>query len=255
MTMGTGKKVDALFISDVHLGSRGSNAKQLLQVLKQYRPEKLFIVGDFIDGWLLKKRHYWKKDFTLVIRKILSLSKNDTSVIYITGNHDDFLRSYTSIKLGKKIKIVDEYIWQDYFITHGDIYDGIVGMKWLGVLGSHGYEIAIYIDSLIKKLGFKRSLSSWLKLNVKNAVKFITAFESQLVYQAKKRNCHGVICGHIHTPENKHINDIHYINCGDWIENNSYVVYNQGHFTIYKLEKYGNKNSNTDQDLEINNAR
>jgi len=157
------KKVDALFISDVHLGSKGSNADDLLEVLKQYEPKYLFIVGDFIDGWLLKKRHYWSQDFTNVIRKILSYSKNGTKVVYVTGNHDDFLRNYTPMSFSENIQIVDEYIWNDYYIVHGDQFDGIVKMKWLGILGSWGYEAAIWIDKTLKRFGYRKSLSKFLK--------------------------------------------------------------------------------------------
>lgn len=228
-------KVKAIFISDVHLGSKGSNSEDLLKVLKKYEPEKLFIVGDFIDGWLLKKRMFWNQSFTNVIRKILSLSKKGTEVIYITGNHDDFLRSYSGTDLGN-ITIVDEYEWNGYFITHGDLYDGVVKLKWLGVLGSVGYEIAIYIDRLLKRLGYKKSFSKTLKNKVKGAVKFITDFEKQLGYQAVLRGCNGVICGHIHTPEDKILKikdkEIHYLNCGDWIENNSYIIFNGKTFIL-----------------------
>ena len=230
-------KVDALFISDVHLGSKGSNAELLLEMLKEYEPKELIIVGDFIDGWLLKKRHYWTQDFSNVIRKILSYTKKGTKVTYITGNHDDFLRSYIPLYFGDNINVVNEMIWEDYFITHGDLYDGIVQMKWLGRLGSFGYELAISLDMLMKKFGYKKSLSKFLKKKVKDAVKFITNFEEQLVYQSKKRNCKGVICGHIHTPENKYIDGIHYLNCGDWIENNSYIIYNKGKWELKEMIK------------------
>lgn len=218
-------KVEALFISDVHLGSRGSNAKDLLEVLKTYKPETLFIVGDFIDGWLLKKRHYWNQDFTNILRKVLSYTKKGTKVVYITGNHDEFLRHYSPSEFGENIIICDEYIWNGYLITHGDLYDGVVQLRWLGMLGSVGYELAINIDRFMKRLGYKQSLSKWAKSKVKNAVKFITDFEVQLAYQARKRNCKGVICGHIHHPEMKTIDGIHYVNCGDWIENNSYIIF------------------------------
>jgi UDP-2,3-diacylglucosamine pyrophosphatase LpxH len=224
------KQVEAMFISDVHLGSRGSNAKKLLEVLKEYEPEKLFIVGDFIDGWLLKRRHYWNQDYTNLIRKILSYSKKGTEVIYVTGNHDEFLRQYGPMDFGENIRIVDEYVWNEYYISHGDLYDGVVQLKWLGILGSVGYELAISIDRLMKRLGYKKSLSKWAKDSVKNAVKFITSFENQMVYQAKNRLCIGVICGHIHKPESKIIDRIQYMNCGDWIENNSYIVYDKGTF-------------------------
>ena len=230
-------KVDALFISDVHLGSKGSNAELLLEMLKEYEPKELIIVGDFIDGWLLKKRHYWTQDFSNVIRKILSYTKKGTKVTYITGNHDDFLRSYIPIYFGDNINVVNEMIWEDYFITHGDLYDGIVQMKWLCKLGSFGYELAISLDMLMKKFGYKKSLSKFLKKKVKDAVKFITNFEEQLVYQSKKRNCKGVVCGHIHTPENKYIDGIHYLNCGDWIENNSYIIYNKGKWELKEMIK------------------
>ena len=228
-------KVTALFISDVHLGSKGSQAKEVLRLLKYYEPKNLFIVGDFIDGWLLKKRHYWTQDFTNVIRKILSLSKNGCKVYYITGNHDDFLREYSPTKFGN-IEVVDEMVWKNFYISHGDLYDGVVKLKWLGVLGSIGYEIAIWIDTILRRFGMKRSLSSYLKKKVKGAVKFITSFERQLAYQALSNNCQGVVTGHIHTPEDKIISiknkDIRYINTGDWIENNSFVVYNKGKWKL-----------------------
>jgi UDP-2,3-diacylglucosamine pyrophosphatase LpxH len=225
-------KVDALFISDVHLGSKGCNADLLLETLKIYEPKELIIVGDFIDGWLLKKRHFWTQDFTNVVRKILSYTKKGVKVTYVTGNHDDFLRQYIPLYLGENIEVTNELIWNDYFITHGDLYDGIVQMKWLGKLGSFGYELAISIDRLIKKLGYKKSLSKFLKKKVKDAVKFITNFEEQLVYQAKKRKCKGVICGHIHTPEDKMVGGIHYLNCGDWIENNSFIIFDGNQFKL-----------------------
>lgn len=218
------KKIDALFISDVHLGSRYSKAKELLATLKLYDPKFLFIVGDFIDGWLLKKKHYWNQDYTNVIKKILSLSKNNTKIIYITGNHDDFLRKYTEIQLGKNISVVDEFQIDDIFITHGDKYDGVINLKWLAVLSSVGYEIILGIDKIVKKLGFQRSVSRWAKTNIKNAVKFITNFENALAKEAEKRECNHVICGHIHKPTQSIINDINYLNCGDWIENMSYII-------------------------------
>jgi UDP-2,3-diacylglucosamine pyrophosphatase LpxH len=227
------KQVEAIFISDVHLGSKGSNAEQLLDMLKQYEPKYLFIVGDFIDGWLLKKRHHWTQNFTNVIRKVLSYSKKGTKVIYITGNHDEFLRHYSPSEFGENITICDEYIWKKYYITHGDLYDGVVKLKWLAHLGSIGYELAIQIDRTMKRFGYKRSLSKWAKDKVKNAIKFITDFENQLADQADKRNCKGVICGHIHKPENKYIEKIHYLNCGDWIENNSYIIFDNDEFKLY----------------------
>jgi len=203
----------------------------VIEVLKKYEPEYLFLIGDIIDGWLLKKKFKWKQSDTNVIRKILSYSKNGTKVIYITGNHDDFLREYGDLNFGN-IEICNEYVHNDIFLTHGDLYDGVVQLKWLGVLGSMGYDMAISIDRFLKKIGYKRSLSKFLKDKVKEAVVFITSFENELVRQSKKRNCEIVICGHIHKPEDKMIDGIRYLNCGDWIENNSYIVFDKGQFKI-----------------------
>ena len=216
-------KVKALFISDVHLGSKGSNTEEILRVLKHYEPEYLFIVGDFIDGWLLQRRHYWPQGSTNVIQKILKMSKKKTKVIYLTGNHDEFLRQYEGLDFGN-IQVVDEYVYENYFVVHGDKYDGVVKLHWLGKLGGRGYELAITLDRFFKRLGAKWSFSKFIKDKVKEAVKFITRFEDELTQQAKKRNCTGVICGHIHKPEDKILNDIRYLNCGDWIENNSYII-------------------------------
>jgi UDP-2,3-diacylglucosamine pyrophosphatase LpxH len=232
------KKIDALFISDVHLGSKGCDAYSVLSVLKKYRPTELFIVGDFIDGWLLRRNVYWTPQFTDVIRKILKLSNNGTTVYYITGNHDDFLRAYSPLSIGN-IHIVDEMIWNGYYITHGDKYDGVVQLKWLGVLGAYGYELAIYVDRVFKRFGYKKSISKLLKSKVKEAVKFVTTFERQLSYQASIRGCHSVICGHIHKPEAQLMMikdaEVMYYNCGDWIESKSYLVYNDGRIEGHSL--------------------
>ena len=226
-------KIEALFISDVHLGARGVESEKLLEVLKMYNPEHLFLVGDIIDGWLLTKRFYWTQSYTNVIRKILSYSKNGTKVIYITGNHDEFLREFPFLELGN-IEIHNEYEYKGTWITHGDLYDGVVKLKWLGMLGSIGYDSAIYIDRKLKSLGVKRSLSKFLKDRVKESVKFITSFETHLVFQAKRRYCHTVICGHIHTPEDKMVDGVRYLNCGDWIENKSYITLKDGQYEVHK---------------------
>lgn len=230
------KKVEILFISDVHLGSRGCNSEKLLEVLKEYEPQTLILVGDIIDGWLLKKRFYWTQSFTNVIRKILSYTKNGTQVIYVSGNHDEFLREYGDFDMGLNLSIVTEYQYNDIFITHGDLYDGVVKLKWLGMIGSFGYDLAIYVDRKLKKYGLikKKSLSKFLKDQVKEAVKFITSFEDQIAYQANKRGCSTVVCGHIHNPADKLIDNVRYLNCGDWIENNSYITYNNGEFKLHR---------------------
>ena len=228
-----GMRIEALFISDVHLGSKGSNAEQVLNILKQYQPNYLFLVGDIIDGWLLKRKFRWPQSHTNVLRKILSYSKNGTKVIYIPGNHDEFMRDYDDLHFGN-IEIHNEYIWNNTYITHGDLYDGVVKLKWLGILGSVGYDLAISIDRRLKSWGYKRSLSKFLKNSVKEAVKFMTSFEEEIVRQGIKHNCHTVMCGHIHHPDDKIINGVRYLNTGDWIENNSYIIYNEGKYECIK---------------------
>lgn len=217
------KEIKALFISDIHLGSQGCHAESVLEVLKKYKPECLFLVGDIIDGWLLKKRFFWPQSHTNVLRKILSYSKNGTRIIYIPGNHDDFMRQYLDVEFGN-IEIRNEYQYENIFITHGDLYDGVVKLKWLGVLGSYGYDLAISIDRYLKRFGYKKSLSKWLKNRVKEAVKFVTDFENQIVWQADKRVCHTAICGHIHKAEDKLVNGVRYMNTGDWIESFTYIT-------------------------------
>jgi len=230
------KKIEALFLSDIHLGIKGSNAEGVLNTLKQYSPKYLFLVGDIIDGWMLKRKFRWSQSHTNVIRKILSYSKNGTKVIYIPGNHDEFMRNYIGLTFGS-VEIHNEYIWKDTLITHGDLYDGVMQLKWLGILGSIGYDLAISIDRRLKSWGYKRSLSKYLKDKVKEAVKFITQYEAELVRHSKKNNCLKVISGHIHYPEDKIIDGIRYLNCGDWIENNSYIIYNKGKYNIRRYKE------------------
>jgi UDP-2,3-diacylglucosamine pyrophosphatase LpxH len=161
---------------------------------------------------------------------LFKISK-EKEIIWISGNHDEFLRKYTPMQLGN-IKIVDEFIEGGIWFCHGDKYDGIIKMHWLGMLGSIGYDAAIVIDRLLKKINKKTSLSKYLKDNVKAAVSFMVDYEQEMVRQAKKRNCHTVICGHIHTPVDRTIDNIRYINTGDWIENQSYVIYELSNYEI-----------------------
>ena len=230
--------IDTLYLSDVHLGSKGCNAKEVLKTLKNYNAKNLVLVGDFIDGWLLQRRMYWPQSHNNVIQYVLKLSKKGTKVIYVTGNHDEFLRSYSGEQFGD-IEIVDEYIEGSIWTTHGDLYDGIVKLHWLGKLGGRGYELSIMLDRWMKRMGFRVSLSKWLKSKVKEAVKFVTNFENALAKEALERGCDTVLCGHIHTPSDKIIeNGVRYLNCGDWIENNSYIVKTlEGQF---ELRYYGN---------------
>jgi UDP-2,3-diacylglucosamine pyrophosphatase LpxH len=211
-----------LIISDLHIGSKGCKTEEILELLKDESFERYILVGDIIDGWLFKKYKKFSYQHAKVIRRLLKLSKNK-DIIWISGNHDEFLRKYTPIELGN-IKVVDEFIEDGIWYCHGDKYDGIVKMRWLGMLGSIGYDLAIVIDRFLKRFNKKTSLSKYLKDNVKAAVSFLVDFENEMVRQAKKRKCHTVVCGHIHTPNFKLIDGVYYLNCGDWVENCTHVI-------------------------------
>lgn len=219
-----------LIISDVHIGSKGCKAEEILNLLKDETYERYILVGDIIDGWLFVKYKKFTYDHARVIRRLLKLSKRK-EIIWIAGNHDEFLRKYIPLELGN-IKIVDEWIENEIWFFHGDKYDGVVNLHWLGVLGSVGYDLAIVIDRFLKRIGHKKSLSKYLKDNVKAAISFMTDFENEMVRQAVKRNCKTVICGHIHKPEDKLIGEIRYLNTGDWVENCSHLEYNSNYKTI-----------------------
>jgi UDP-2,3-diacylglucosamine pyrophosphatase LpxH len=225
-----------LVISDVHIGSKGCQAEKVLDLLKDETYQRYILVGDIIDGWLFKRYKKFSYDQTKVIRQLLKLSKN-REIIWIAGNHDEFLRKYIPMDIGN-IKIVDEWIEYGTWFCHGDKFDGIVQLKWLGMLGSIGYDLAIGLDMILKKFGLKRSLSKFLKTNVKAAVSFMVDFENEMVRQAKKRNCDTVVCGHIHTPSDKIINGVRYLNTGDWIENCSYITYYSEHASFKLCTNY-----------------
>lgn len=225
-----------LVISDIHIGSKGCKAERVLELLKDETYERYILVGDIVDGWLFQRYKKFSYDHTKVIRRLLKLSKN-REIIWVAGNHDEFLRKYIPMEIGN-IKIVDEWIEYGTWFCHGDKFDGIVKLKWLGMLGSVGYDLAISLDQVMKKVGLKRSLSKFLKNNVKAAISFMVDFENEMVRQAKKRNCDTVVCGHIHTPSDKMINGVRYLNSGDWIENCSYITYYSEHATFKLCTNY-----------------
>lgn len=224
----------SIFISDVHLGSKGAKADYLSHFLKFNHCEKLFLVGDIIDGWRLKKRIFWPQEHTNVIRRILTKSKRGTDVVYVTGNHDDFLRRYSGVDLGN-IELCDQADYETargekLLVVHGDKYDSVIQtQKWLAILGDWSYETLVvanrYFNKIRQKFGMGYwSLSSYLKQKVKSAVSFITAYEEAVVKDCQKDGYQGVICGHIHHPEIREIDGINYYNCGDWVESCTAIV-------------------------------
>jgi UDP-2,3-diacylglucosamine pyrophosphatase LpxH len=222
-----------LVISDLHIGSKGCQTEAILKLLEK-KYDRYILVGDIIDGWLFKKYKKFTYEHTKVIRRLLKLSK-DTEIIWIAGNHDEFLRKYLGTEIGN-IQIVDEWVENGVWFCHGDRYDGVVKLRWLGVLGSIGYDLAIVLDRLLKRTGYNFSLSKYLKNNVKAAISFVVDFENEMIRQAKKRNCDVVVCGHIHNPEDKTIDGVRYLNTGDWVENCSYIEY-EYHHKYFKLWK------------------
>jgi UDP-2,3-diacylglucosamine pyrophosphatase LpxH len=228
-------KVRSIWISDIHLGSKGAKATQLSEFLKRYDCEYLYLVGDIIDAWRMKKTNFWPQDHTNVIRRILTRAKRGTKVIYITGNHDDILRRFSGITFGN-IQLTDE--WQHttvkgekLWIIHGDQFDGVVQChRWLALLGDWAYEWMLtfnrWFNNLRHRLGFGYwSLSAYLKHRVKRAVNFISDFEEAVAKAAAQKKVNGVVCGHIHHAEIRPFaNNITYYNCGDWVESLTALV-------------------------------
>ena len=230
-------KYKSIFISDVHLGTKDCKADLLNNFLKHNKCETLYLVGDILDAWRIQQNKWrWKQSHTNVVRTILGHAKRGTRVIYVAGNHDEFLRTLIpyNISFGN-VEIVNqsEHVGVDgkhYLVTHGDLFDGITRLApWLAFLGDKAYDIILSINSkynwIRHRFGFGYfSLSQYLKARVKKAVDFIFQFEKNLAGYCKKRGYDGVICGHIHHAEIKYIDDIVYMNDGDWVESCTALV-------------------------------
>jgi UDP-2,3-diacylglucosamine pyrophosphatase LpxH len=230
-------KYKTIFISDVHLGTKDCKAELLNNFLKNNDCETLYLVGDIIDGWKIQQNKWrWKQTHTNVVRRILGYAKRGTRVIYIAGNHDEFLRPMLpyNINLGN-VEIYNqfEHIGVDgkhYLVTHGDLFDGITRLApWIAFLGDKAYDVILSINTHYNH--FRRrcgwgywSLSKFLKARVKRAVDFIFRFEKNLSSYCKRKGYDGVICGHIHHAEIKEIEGVIYMNDGDWVESCSALV-------------------------------
>ena len=224
-------------VSDCHLGTKGAQADLLNNFLKHHTCDNLFLLGDIIDGWKIQQNKWrWKQSHSNVIRRVLGMGKHGTHVVYVTGNHDEFLRPFVinHFDMGN-IRIVNQYEYRSidgdlYLLTHGDMFDGITrAAKWLSFLGDKAYDFVLWINTHFNwwrhKMGFGYwSLSKYLKHKVKKALDFVFEFEVTLTDYARKRGYDGVICGHIHTPEIKQINGMTYMNDGDWVESCSALV-------------------------------
>jgi UDP-2,3-diacylglucosamine pyrophosphatase LpxH len=223
-----------LFLSDVHLGTRGAQAEMLLDFLKYHDAETLYLVGDIVDGWRLRKSWYWPQSHNDVIQKLLRKGRKGARIIYIPGNHDEFLRDYAGSHFGVvEIKENDIHVTADgrrLLIMHGDEFDVVVRrLPWLAHVGDVAYTIALGLNTIFnrvrRKVGIPYwSLSAWAKAKVKSAVNFIGSFEETLSGEARRRQVDGVVCGHIHTAALHSEFGIQYINTGDWVESCTAVV-------------------------------
>jgi UDP-2,3-diacylglucosamine pyrophosphatase LpxH len=222
------RRYRSLFLSDVHLGTKGCQAHLLLDFLKWHEADTIYLVGDIIDGWRLRSAWYWPQTHNDVVQKLLRKARKGSRMVYLPGNHDEFLRDYYGTHFGG-IEVVETVIHtaadgKRYLVMHGDVFDVVVRhAKWLAFLGDWAYVFALgvntYLNIVRRKLGLTYwSLSAWAKLKVKNAVNFIGKFEEALTSEARRQKVDGVICGHIHHAANREQNGIAYINCGDWVE-------------------------------------
>ena len=258
-----------LFISDVHLGSKGCQAHLLLDFLKHNRADTIYLVGDIVDGWRLKKNWYWPQAHNDVVQKLLRASRKGTKVVYLPGNHDEFLRDYLRMQFGDVV-IEDQVIHETadkrrFLVMHGDQFDVVVRHhKWLAILGDGAYMFAIKVNTILnkvrRKLGLSYwSLSAWAKMKVKSAVNFVGEFEKALCSEADRNNVDGIICGHIHHAVMHSDYGIEYVNTGDWVESCTAVgELEDGTLEIVKWTELsadiaGAANETADNAIEINN--
>jgi UDP-2,3-diacylglucosamine pyrophosphatase LpxH len=218
----------AVWISDVHLGFKGCKAGLLLDFLKSVNSEYLYLVGDIIDIWSMKKSVHWPQEHNNVIRTVLSKAKKGTRVVYIPGNHDEFLRDYDGMRFGNVvIRTYDIHTMADgkqYLVMHGDEFDSAVTCnKLLSFIGTRAYDVILELNRvynfLRRKLGLPYwSLSNYIKHRVNNAVNYIERFEDAVAFEANRHQVDGLICGHIHRANLREVNGIQYCNTGDWVE-------------------------------------
>lgn len=223
-----------IWISDVHLGTPGCQANYLLDFLKTHESETLYLVGDILDGWHLKKGWYWPQTHNDVVQKILRKGRKGTRVVFIPGNHDESVRQFIGLNFGE-IEVLEDAIHttvdgKRLWVTHGDLFDGVMQhARWLAYIGDSAYTLILklnrWFNAIRTRMGLPYwSLSQYLKHQVKNAVNFISAFEHVMTEEARRRNCDGVVCGHIHKAEIRDINGILYANDGDWVESLTALV-------------------------------
>jgi len=255
------KSYKTVFISDVHLGTKMSQAENLLDFFKTFECEKMYLVGDIIDGWAMNRSKYWPQTHNDVIQKLLRRARKGTEIIYIPGNHDEFMRDFCDFEFGHIILARESiHVGIDsklYLITHGDQFDAVIShAKWLSKVGSWAYDVSIvinrYLNKIRKLLGMPDwSLSSYLKQTVKESVNFIGDYETTLSNYVKSKKLDGIICGHIHHVKISDIGGIRYMNCGDWVEScTALVEHHDGSFEIIDWKK-NERNNFSSTDVKI----
>jgi UDP-2,3-diacylglucosamine pyrophosphatase LpxH len=245
MTNTNSRSFRTLFLSDLHLGSRGCQAEKVLDFLRHHEAGTIYLVGDIVDGWALKSSWFWPQSHNDVVQKILRKARKGARIVYIPGNHDEFLREYYGSHFGG-IEVVEHAIHvaadgRRYLVVHGDHFDLVVTQaRWLALLGDKAYDLAIVANRVFNNLrrmfglGYW-SLSQWAKLKVKNAVSYIGEYEKALVADARKHGADGIVCGHIHHAAIHDDLGIRYVNCGDWVENCTAIVeHDDGRFEIIR---------------------
>lgn len=227
-------RLRAIFISDLHIGTPGFQADALLDFLKQHRCDTLYLVGDIVDGWQLRRRWFWPQSHNDVVQKLLRRARKGCRVIYVPGNHDEFARHFVGHAFGG-VEVLHDTVHTTatglkLWVIHGDHFDGVIQCaKWLAYVGDWLYELTLklnrYLNSWRARMGLGYwSLSAYLKLKVKKAVNFISDFEVAVAQEAKRRGYDGVVCGHIHHAEIRDVNGILYCNDGDWVESRTALV-------------------------------
>lgn len=227
--------VRAIFVSDVHLGTRACQAESLLAFLKEYESEYLYLLGDIIDFWAMNRSMHWAGTHNTVVQKVLRRARHGCKVVFIPGNHDEALRDYTGITFGD-IRVEAEGLHQTidgrrYWLIHGDEYDQVTRHhRWVALLGDVGYNALVRLNLLLSRArrllripGYW-SLAGYAKQKVKKAVSFIFDFEDAVAHAAQQRGMDGVICGHIHSACDRRIGNVRYLNCGDWVDTCSAIV-------------------------------
>ncbi len=239
-----------VFLSDIHLGTPDSKADEVVNFLKHIKCKKLVLNGDIIDGWALRRGRRWTDRHSRVIRKIIKMTeRQETEVYYLRGNHDEILDRFLPIVFGR-IRLIKEHIHEAangkrYLVVHGDGFDSVsTNHKWLAYLGAVGYDFLLNLNRLYNHYRVWRgreyySISKLVKAKVKSAVSFVDRYEDLLQNLARHRKCEGIICGHIHTPENKVVGGIHYLNSGDWVESLTAIIeHNDGRFELVQYHQF-----------------